>query len=62
MRPDILVSDISFLDNHIGIAVDLLIIDPDRYEALKNEIGLVYKTINKEGKVVYGACCEPVAP
>jgi predicted nucleotidyltransferase len=44
----------SFLDNHIGIAVDILIIDTDRYEALKHEIGLVYKTINKEGKIVYG--------
>jgi predicted nucleotidyltransferase len=44
----------AFLDNHIGIAVDVLIIDTDQYEALKNEIGLVYKTINKEGKVVYG--------
>jgi predicted nucleotidyltransferase len=44
----------AFFDNRIGIAVDLLIIDADRYEALKNEIGLVYKTINKEGKVVYG--------
>ncbi|MDR3284488.1 MAG: nucleotidyltransferase domain-containing protein [Treponema sp.] len=38
----------------IDIPVDLLIIDSDRYEALKNEIGLVYKTIHKEGKVIYG--------
>jgi hypothetical protein len=38
----------------IDIAVDLLAIDSDRYEALKNEIGMVYKTIHKEGKVVYG--------
>jgi predicted nucleotidyltransferase len=45
---------IAFFDKHIGVAVDLLIIDSDRYEVLKNEIGLVYKTINKEGKVVYG--------
>jgi predicted nucleotidyltransferase len=45
---------IAFFDNHIGIAVDLLAIDSDRYEALKYEIGLVYKTIHKEGKVVYG--------
>jgi predicted nucleotidyltransferase len=45
---------IAFFDNHIGIPVDLLAIDSDRYEALKDEIGLVYKTIHKEGKVVYG--------
>jgi predicted nucleotidyltransferase len=38
----------------IDIAVDLLAVDSDRYEALKDEIGLVYKTIHKEGKVVYG--------
>jgi predicted nucleotidyltransferase len=46
---------IAFFDNHIGIPVDLLIIDSDRYEALKDEIGMVYKTIHKEGKVIYGA-------
>jgi len=45
---------IAFIDTDIGIPVDLLIVDSDRYEALKNEIGLVYKTIHKEGKVVYG--------
>jgi predicted nucleotidyltransferase len=44
----------AFLDNDSGIAVDLLIIDSDRYGALKNEIGLVYKTIHKEWKVIYG--------
>jgi predicted nucleotidyltransferase len=44
----------AFFDNHIKIPVDLLIIDYDRYNVLKNEIGYVYKTINKEGQVVYG--------
>jgi predicted nucleotidyltransferase len=38
----------------IDIAVDLLAVDSDKYEALKDEIGLVYKTIHKEGKAVYG--------
>jgi predicted nucleotidyltransferase len=44
----------AFFDNHIKIPVDLLIIDYDKYNALKNEIGYVYKTINNEGQVVYG--------
>jgi predicted nucleotidyltransferase len=44
----------SFFDNDIGIAVDLLTIDYDKYNKLKNEIGYVYKTISKEGKVIYG--------
>jgi predicted nucleotidyltransferase len=45
---------IALFYSDIDIAVDLLAIDSDRYEVLKDEIGLVYKTIHKEGKVVYG--------
>jgi predicted nucleotidyltransferase len=44
----------AFLDNDIGVPVDLLTIDSDRYIELCNEIGYVYKTIKKEGKVIYG--------
>jgi predicted nucleotidyltransferase len=44
----------SFFDNDIDIAVDLLTIDYDKYNKLKNEIGYIYKTISKEGKVIYG--------
>jgi predicted nucleotidyltransferase len=44
----------AFLENEIGIPVDLLTIDYDRYIALNNEIGYIYKTIKKEGKVIYG--------
>jgi predicted nucleotidyltransferase len=43
-----------FFHSDIDIAVDLLIIDSDKYEELKDKIGFVYKTIHKEGKVVYG--------
>ena len=52
-----LVSSIycAFLDNDIGIPVDVLAIDYDRYLELSNEIGYVYKTIKKEGKVIYGS-------
>ena len=45
----------AFLDNEIGVPVDLLAIDYDRYLELNNEIGYVYKTIKEEGKVIYGS-------
>jgi predicted nucleotidyltransferase len=44
----------SFYDNKIKISVDLLVVDYDKYNNLKNEIGYIYKTINKEGKIIYG--------
>jgi len=45
----------AFLENKIGIPVDLLAIDYNRYIALNNEIGYVYKTIKEQGKVIYGS-------
>ena len=44
----------AFLDNKIGVPVDLLAIDYNRYLELNNEIGYVYKTIKEQGKVIYG--------
>jgi predicted nucleotidyltransferase len=44
----------SFFDNEIKVPVDLIVIDYDKYNNLKNEIGYIYKTINKEGKIIYG--------
>jgi predicted nucleotidyltransferase len=44
----------AFFENKIGIPVDLISIDYDRYLELNDEIGYVYKTIKKEGKVIYG--------
>jgi predicted nucleotidyltransferase len=44
----------AFLDNDIGVPVDLLAIDYNRYIELNNEIGYVYKTIKEQGKVIYG--------
>jgi predicted nucleotidyltransferase len=44
----------AFLENEIGIPVDVLTIDYDRYIELNNEIGYIYKTIKEEGKVLYG--------
>ena len=43
----------AFLDNKIGIPVDLLAIDYDRYLEINDDIGYVYRTIKKEGKVIY---------
>ena len=45
----------AFLENEIGIPVDLLTIDYKRYIELGNEIGYIYGTIMKEGKVIYGS-------
>jgi len=45
----------AFLDNEIGVPVDLLAIDYNRYIELNNEIGYVYKTIKEQGKVIYGS-------
>ena len=44
----------SFFDNKIKIPVDLIVLDYDKYDNLKNEIGYIYKTISKEGKLIYG--------
>jgi len=44
----------AFLENDIGVPVDLLTIDSNRYIELNNEIGYIYKTIKEEGKVIYG--------
>jgi predicted nucleotidyltransferase len=45
----------AFLDNEIGVPVDLLAIDYNRYIELTNEIGYVYKTIKEQDKVIYGS-------
>ena len=45
----------AFYDSKIGIPVDILAVDYDRYLELNNEIGYVYKTIKEEGKVIYAA-------
>ena len=37
----------------IGIAVDIIVETPDRFEALKNNPFLIYKEIEKRGKVLY---------
>jgi predicted nucleotidyltransferase len=44
----------AFYNNKIGIPVDLIVIDYNKYLKLNNEIGFIYKTIKQEGKLLYG--------
>jgi len=42
------------LNTNISIPIDFLAIDYDKYNKLKDKIGYIYKTIEKEGKILYG--------
>ncbi|MFP3041981.1 nucleotidyltransferase domain-containing protein [Treponema primitia] len=44
----------AFFDRGINKPIDLLAIDNDKYNMLSKEIGLIYKTIKNEGKIIYG--------
>jgi predicted nucleotidyltransferase len=44
----------AFYDNKIGIPIDLIVIDYNKYLKLNGEIGYIYKTIKQEGKLLYG--------
>jgi predicted nucleotidyltransferase len=44
----------AFYNNKIGIPVDLIVMDYNKYLKLNNEIGFIYKTIKQEGKLIYG--------
>jgi predicted nucleotidyltransferase len=56
-KPSALADSIrfAFYENKIDVSVDVLALDADRYSELSNQIGLIYKTIKKEGKKVYAA-------
>ncbi|MDR2693270.1 MAG: nucleotidyltransferase domain-containing protein [Chitinispirillales bacterium] len=43
----------AFFKNNIGVPVDLLTVDYNRYIVLSNEIGYIYRTIKREGKIIY---------
>jgi predicted nucleotidyltransferase len=43
----------AFYTNKIGIPIDLIVIDYNKYLKLNNEIGYIYKTIKQEGKLLY---------
>jgi len=42
------------LNTNISTPIDFLAIDYDKYNKLKDKIGYIYKTIEKEGQVMYG--------
>jgi len=42
-----------FFNQKISIPIDLLAIDYDKYYQLNSDIGYVYKTIDREGMVIY---------
>jgi predicted nucleotidyltransferase len=42
------------LSSDISIPIDFLALDYDKYNKLKNKIGYIYKTIEKEGQILYG--------
>jgi len=44
----------ALLNENITIPIDFLAIDYDKYNLLKNKTGYIYKTIEQEGKVIYG--------
>jgi predicted nucleotidyltransferase len=43
----------SLLKEDIAVPVDLLAIDNEKYDKLKNRNGYIYKTIEQEGKILY---------
>jgi len=43
----------AFFEHRIGIAVDLLALDYNRYLEINDDIGYIYRTIKREGKIVY---------
>jgi predicted nucleotidyltransferase len=42
------------LNNNISIPVDFIATDYDKYNKLKDKIGYIYKTIDREGQILYG--------
>ena len=42
-----------FFNRKISIPIDLIAIDYDKYYQLNNDIGYIYKTIDREGRVIY---------
>jgi predicted nucleotidyltransferase len=43
-----------FFDKKIPVAVDLIAMDYDKYYRLNNDVGYIYKAIEREGRVLYG--------
>ncbi len=41
------------LNNNISVPIDFIAADYDKYNILKDKIGYIYKTIDKEGQILY---------
>jgi predicted nucleotidyltransferase len=44
----------ALLHEDIAAPIDFLAVDYDKYNELKHKIGYIYKTIDTEGKILYG--------
>ena len=44
----------ALLDEDISIPIDFLAIDYEKYNTTKNKIGYIYRSIENEGKTIYG--------
>jgi predicted nucleotidyltransferase len=42
-----------FFNKKISTPIDLIAVDYDKYYQLNNDIGYIYKTIDREGTVIY---------
>jgi len=43
----------ALLDENISVPIDFIAIDYDKYNKLKDRAGLIYKTIEQEGQILY---------
>ena len=44
----------ALLNENISIPIDFIAIDYEKYNMVKNKIGYIYKTIEQEGRIIYG--------
>ena len=45
--------ELGFYEHRIGISTDTIAMDYERYYGLTDVIGYIYKTIEREGKIIY---------
>jgi predicted nucleotidyltransferase len=44
---------LKFFNQKISVPIDIIAVDYDKYYQLNDDVGYIYKTIKREGKVVY---------
>ena len=42
-----------FNEKEIIVPIDIITMDYDKFNSVKNTIGFIYKTINEQGKIIY---------